>query len=370
MPLSPASLAFQASSCHEQENRVLQALESSFTDGDGDGGLDGPLSSGGHPQQTISLGGDVVGEASSREDGEAPPPAQMPGTNVAFPTALTRGVAAAYGSDEDAPPRVSFSPADLEGLRLQEDYYACGASAEDEDKDVEDDNGGEFVLPPPISLSFSLDGDALGSSELLDNSSTEGGTHTAPEVGLGERLTLSIIGRPAGLLLDDEDDVQAKDKDEDEGGESAHQSSLLRAADRGAGGRDAFPAFALLVAILDESSTASAAASSSAAANTQIMAQQQHVRVLPRLMRLDGRVMAVLFRFHDNLLKDTLPALHAHFAEVGVEPQLYLVEWLFTLFTKALPRVAVAWLFDQFMLAAAHGERCAPISHAPPLPPS
>jgi hypothetical protein len=45
-----------------------------------------------------------------------------------------------------------------------------------------------------------------------------------------------------------------------------------------------------------------------------------------------------------------LPRLSAHFDGLGLGPQLYLVEWVFTLFGKALPQQPLAWIWDRVLL--------------------
>ena len=94
------------------------------------------------------------------------------------------------------------------------------------------------------------------------------------------------------------------------------------------GKADAFPAFCCLANLL----------------------RPQPERVLQTLLRLDGAKMEILFSFWESQFAESLPSLHAHFIEVGVMPQLYLVEWVFTLFAKSLPQEPVAWVWDQILL--------------------
>lgn len=94
------------------------------------------------------------------------------------------------------------------------------------------------------------------------------------------------------------------------------------------GQADAFPAFCCLANLL----------------------RPQPERVLQTLLRLDGPKMEILFTFWENQFAESLPSLHAHFIEVGMMPQLYLVEWVFTLFAKSLPQEPVAWIWDQILL--------------------
>jgi hypothetical protein len=39
------------------------------------------------------------------------------------------------------------------------------------------------------------------------------------------------------------------------------------------------------------------------------------------------------------------PQLHNHFSDTGIQPQMYLIEWLFTLFSKCLPQCVTAWIW-------------------------
>ena len=94
------------------------------------------------------------------------------------------------------------------------------------------------------------------------------------------------------------------------------------------GKADAFPAFCCLANLL----------------------RPQPTRVLQTLLRLDGPKMDILFAFWEKQFEESLPALHAHFIDVGVMPQLYLIEWIFTLFAKSLPQEPVAWIWDQVLL--------------------
>ena len=60
--------------------------------------------------------------------------------------------------------------------------------------------------------------------------------------------------------------------------------------------------------------------------------------------------MEILFSFWESQFAESLPSLHAHFIEVGVMPQLYLVEWVLTLCAKSLPQEPVAWVWGQILL--------------------
>ena len=73
-------------------------------------------------------------------------------------------------------------------------------------------------------------------------------------------------------------------------------------------------------------------------------------RVLHRLMSLDSAAMQALFDFHTSLVQQRLPRLAAHFDQLSIQPQLYLVEWIFTLYAKVLPAEVTAWVWDQLFV--------------------
>lgn len=54
------------------------------------------------------------------------------------------------------------------------------------------------------------------------------------------------------------------------------------------------------------------------------------------------------FRVHQILLEHNLPKLHKHFEEQKVKPDLYLIEWIFTLFSKSLPLDVMSRVWDVF----------------------
>ncbi len=54
------------------------------------------------------------------------------------------------------------------------------------------------------------------------------------------------------------------------------------------------------------------------------------------------------FRVHEILLEHNLPKLYKHFKEQNVKPDLYLIEWVFTLFSKSLPLDVMSRVWDVF----------------------
>ena len=111
----------------------------------------------------------------------------------------------------------------------------------------------------------------------------------------------------------------------DRAGAATATPAEVTVADDGDGGsRDTFHAFVLLANIIDKGSG----------------------RVLLTLMQMKPESMAVLFDFFDAIFAAELPQLHAHFEDVGIVPQLYLIEWLYTLYAKPLPQCVTAWIWD------------------------
>lgn len=54
------------------------------------------------------------------------------------------------------------------------------------------------------------------------------------------------------------------------------------------------------------------------------------------------------FRVHQILLEHNIPKLFKHFEEQKVKPDLYLIEWIFTLFSKSLPLDVMSRVWDVF----------------------
>jgi hypothetical protein len=54
------------------------------------------------------------------------------------------------------------------------------------------------------------------------------------------------------------------------------------------------------------------------------------------------------FRVHQILLEHNIPKLHKHFEKQNVKPDLYLIEWIFTLFSKSLPLDVMSRVWDVF----------------------
>ena len=61
--------------------------------------------------------------------------------------------------------------------------------------------------------------------------------------------------------------------------------------------------------------------------------------------RMDGHIAA-----YDCLVRRMLPKVHAHFYAEGVQHKMYLVDWLLTLYTKALGLDIAARVWDNYFL--------------------
>ena len=86
----------------------------------------------------------------------------------------------------------------------------------------------------------------------------------------------------------------------------------------------------------------------------RLMANLLEDSVLITLFALNGEQMQVLFRVFNDLFVAALPELNAHFVTFDIEPQLYLVEWIFTLFSKCLPPQVAGWIWDHICVVGEH----------------
>eukprot|EP01113_Clastostelium_recurvatum_P041754 TRINITY_DN6686_c0_g1_i2.p1 TRINITY_DN6686_c0_g1~~TRINITY_DN6686_c0_g1_i2.p1 ORF type:complete len:297 (+),score=73.68 TRINITY_DN6686_c0_g1_i2:541-1431(+) len=55
-------------------------------------------------------------------------------------------------------------------------------------------------------------------------------------------------------------------------------------------------------------------------------------------------------RVMDLLIKDNLPKLHRHLTSLGVEPNIYMIDWVLTIFSKALPLDTATRIWDSVFL--------------------
>ncbi|XP_043197718.1 TBC1 domain family member 12-like isoform X1 [Amphibalanus amphitrite] len=65
--------------------------------------------------------------------------------------------------------------------------------------------------------------------------------------------------------------------------------------------------------------------------------------------QLDQSMMSAYYATYTALLRENLPALWQHMEAEGVTPDLYLVDWLYTLFSKSLPLDVACRIWDVFL---------------------
>ena len=68
-----------------------------------------------------------------------------------------------------------------------------------------------------------------------------------------------------------------------------------------------------------------------------------------KFFRMNAAQMAVYLEAFQQCFKEQLPALHAHFAAIGVLPDMYLYEWLLTIFSRSLPLDVTHRIWDNFL---------------------
>eukprot|EP01043_Picozoa_sp_COSAG02_P063271 COSAG02_NODE_8922_length_2400_cov_0.968709_3_plen_304_part_00 len=105
--------------------------------------------------------------------------------------------------------------------------------------------------------------------------------------------------------------------------------------------RDTFHAFVLLANMIDARSGRILVSSACLHTFDVIDGANDSHTVLPLqlpLMKMEPDAMAILFDFFTAIFAAELPALFEHFESIGILPQMYLIEWLYTLFAKPLPQ--------------------------------
>lgn len=63
----------------------------------------------------------------------------------------------------------------------------------------------------------------------------------------------------------------------------------------------------------------------------------------------DNSMLEREFRLFELLLEDQLPRLSEHFKRIELQPEMFLLDWLLTIFTKALPLDVAARLWDCYL---------------------
>lgn len=64
---------------------------------------------------------------------------------------------------------------------------------------------------------------------------------------------------------------------------------------------------------------------------------------------LDQHQMSAYYKVYSNALANKLPKLYAHFLASGLSPDLYLLDWLFTIYAKAMPLDVACRIWDVFL---------------------
>ncbi|KAK3587488.1 hypothetical protein CHS0354_003630 [Potamilus streckersoni] len=64
--------------------------------------------------------------------------------------------------------------------------------------------------------------------------------------------------------------------------------------------------------------------------------------------RIDEEMMKVYFKVYDDFFIENMPALQKHFVKNSLTPDLYLIDWIFSLFSKSLPLDVACRVWDVF----------------------
>lgn len=68
-----------------------------------------------------------------------------------------------------------------------------------------------------------------------------------------------------------------------------------------------------------------------------------------KLFRMNAAQMRVYLDVFQAVFKEQLPQLHGHFAQIGVLPDMFLYDWLLTIFSRALPLDVTHRIWDNFL---------------------
>ncbi|XP_018007619.1 uncharacterized protein LOC108665381 [Hyalella azteca] len=71
--------------------------------------------------------------------------------------------------------------------------------------------------------------------------------------------------------------------------------------------------------------------------------------LLQAFFSLHEKKMLAYYRTHSSLVASLLPVLHAHLQKLQVTPDLYLLDWVLSLFTRSLPLDAASRIWDVFI---------------------
>lgn len=65
--------------------------------------------------------------------------------------------------------------------------------------------------------------------------------------------------------------------------------------------------------------------------------------------RLDQSVMQAYYSVFEQLMAENLPRIHSHFTKSHLTPDLYLLDWIYTVFAKAMPLDVACRVWDVFL---------------------
>ncbi|KAK3918628.1 TBC1 domain family member 12 [Frankliniella fusca] len=65
--------------------------------------------------------------------------------------------------------------------------------------------------------------------------------------------------------------------------------------------------------------------------------------------RLDQSMMQAYYSVFEQLMADNLPKIHSHFVKSHLSPDLYLLDWIYTVFAKAMPLDVACRVWDVFL---------------------
>lgn len=58
--------------------------------------------------------------------------------------------------------------------------------------------------------------------------------------------------------------------------------------------------------------------------------------------------MQSYFSTYEEFFAENLPKLHSHFKKQAITPDLYIIDWMFTMYTRSLPLDVASRVWDVF----------------------
>jgi hypothetical protein len=59
--------------------------------------------------------------------------------------------------------------------------------------------------------------------------------------------------------------------------------------------------------------------------------------------------MHAYYAAYDEVFQESLPRLHKHFGEQSLTPDLYLLDWLYTMFSRSMPLDLACRVWDVYL---------------------